>query len=221
MPVDYMHRTKHRTALGIAAEKGFYNVVEKLLSHGAKAAFKDGCGKTALDYADENEQVECIELLDHFADMESVSGTATDECDAKELALKQFISMAYRQTTVTPMRWNNIDQDLLFHVIRHIHLEKPTDGSILVFLPGYEDIMMQKEMIETELPTNNYKLFVLHSGVNGASNDEQAMVFDKMPAGIRKIVLSTNIAETSLTINDVVRGILRYCFIILYLEWMN
>lgn len=100
---------------------------------------------------------------------------------------------------------NKIDHALLQHVIIHIH-EKLANGGILVFLPGYEDIMMQKDMLENSFSikkVNNYQLFVLHSGVD-ASTAGQARVFERMPQGIRKIILSTNIAETSLTIDDVV-----------------
>ena len=41
----------------------------------------------------------------------------------------------------------------------------------------------------------------LHSSV---SPQEQRCVFERPPGGTRKVVLATNIAETSLTIEDVV-----------------
>ncbi|CAG2067550.1 unnamed protein product, partial [Timema podura] len=44
-------------------------------------------------------------------------------------------------------------------------------------------------------------LVPLHSTL---TSEEQAMVFHKPKSGVRKIVLSTNIAETSITIDDCV-----------------
>lgn len=201
MPVDYMHSKKMRTTLGIAAEKGFNDVIIKLLSHGAKPSFVDPHGKRAFNYAEENDQLECCELLRmlHYQLQTSQNVTNGEDNDARSQALLQYTLAAYQLTA-----WSDIDHELLFHVILHIHTTNPTEGSILVFLPGYEDIMRQKDMIEQNFHLNNYQLFVLHSGVNGTNSIDQSRVFDRMPNGIRKIILSTNIAETSLTINDVV-----------------
>mgnify|MGYP000173621817 FL=1 len=47
---------------------------------------------------------------------------------------------------------------------------------------------------------SQYKVYPLHSTLSTA---EQKAIFVRPPAGVRKIVISTNIAETSITIDDV------------------
>lgn len=211
MPVDYKHSQTGRTALSIAAERGLLLTTEMLLFQGAKPNLPDLNGKTPFDYAKDNDHMDCFGLMQRFMDSEIVSEPMTkteaaatkkdenDELQAK--ALQDFTLAAYLSSLKYP---NDIDHQLLFRLIVHLHRETPQTGSILVFLPGIDDIMMQKDMIEMKLNESDYELFVLHSGVNGTNAFEQNRVFDKMPPGIRKIILSTNIAETSITINDVV-----------------
>lgn len=81
----------------------------------------------------------------------------------------------------------------------------PRQGSILVFLPGMAEIMTLHDQL-SEHPVlgsraGKFLLVPLHSTL---SSDEQALVFRKPKGGMRKIVLSTNIAETSVTIDDCV-----------------
>lgn len=82
-------------------------------------------------------------------------------------------------------------------------------GSVLVFLPGWQDITNLGEDLqrrEAELGhvgelERIWHILPLHSQL---MPEEQQSVFDPAPPGRRKIILSTNIAETSVTISDVV-----------------
>ncbi len=77
------------------------------------------------------------------------------------------------------------------------------NGSVLVFLPGWQMIVgLWKHLNESPaLRGKNVEIFPLHSMV---PKDEQMRCFDNLPTGQLKVILSTNIAETSVTIDDVV-----------------
>jgi HrpA-like RNA helicase len=82
--------------------------------------------------------------------------------------------------------------------------EKHKDGDILVFLPGQEDIeavsasLVARQKAVENAPSRELVVVHLYAAL---SNEAQAMAFDPVPPGThRKIILSTNIAETSLTI---------------------
>ena len=75
-------------------------------------------------------------------------------------------------------------------------------GSVLVFLPGWDEI---KEIMKTleSLPAEERESLViipLHSQV---PQEEQQTVFRPAPTGKIKVILATNIAESSVTIDDV------------------
>ncbi|XP_062338492.1 ATP-dependent RNA helicase DHX30 [Osmerus eperlanus] len=92
--------------------------------------------------------------------------------------------------------------DLVAHVIEHIH-SHGEPGAVLCFLPGWQDIKAVQERLE-ERPafrSDSHTILPLHSSMSVA--DQQA-VFQRPPEGRRKIVLATNIAETSITIDDIV-----------------
>lgn len=86
-------------------------------------------------------------------------------------------------------------------------VSKSTDGAILVFLPGYDEMKRTAEFLHRFSPLgidfgdeSKFKFHMLHSAVPAS---EQQEVFGTAIPGCRKIILSTNIAETSVTIPDV------------------
>lgn len=89
--------------------------------------------------------------------------------------------------------------------ILQIHLTQPR-GDILVFLTGQDEIEACQEMLHErtrKIGTKMGELVVLPIYSN-LPTDLQAKIFEPTPPGARKVVLATNIAETSLTIDGIV-----------------
>ena len=77
-------------------------------------------------------------------------------------------------------------------------------GGILVFLPGWGDISALMDMMSMHPEfrrSADYMILPLHGGI---APQAQRKVFRRVGPGVRKIVLATNIAETSITIDDIV-----------------
>jgi hypothetical protein len=79
-------------------------------------------------------------------------------------------------------------------------------GSVLIFLPGLGEIRSLTERLEASRTLGNGKFFKVIPMHSTLSSIEQRKVFVPAKPGCRKIILSTNIAETSITIPDVVCG---------------
>lgn len=101
-----------------------------------------------------------------------------------------------------------IPHPLVAATISHV-LQNSDSGHVLVFLPGWDDIVaIQKQILNSRGPwsvnigdPSKYSIHLLHSTIPLA---EQQVIFDPPSEGVRRIILSTNIAETSVTIPDVV-----------------
>ncbi|XP_012525529.1 ATP-dependent DNA/RNA helicase DHX36 [Monomorium pharaonis] len=76
-------------------------------------------------------------------------------------------------------------------------------GAILIFLPGMIDITkLNKMMLDSgHYPSYKYIIYGLHSRLPTV---DQKLIFKEPPSGVRKIIIATSIAETSITIEDVV-----------------
>jgi len=97
----------------------------------------------------------------------------------------------------------------MVQVIMDIHVKQPMPGDILCFLTGQEDI----ETLQTQLRSYADKILPPYPMMRvlplygSLPMDQQQAVFDpireKTSRGIRKVVLATNIAETSVTVPGV------------------
>uniref|UniRef100_A0A8C1MEJ6 ATP-dependent DNA/RNA helicase DHX36 n=1 Tax=Cyprinus carpio TaxID=7962 RepID=A0A8C1MEJ6_CYPCA len=97
---------------------------------------------------------------------------------------------------------DKINLELIVALIRHIVM-KEDNGAILVFLPGWDNISTLNDLLMADqiFKSDRFMIIPLHSLMPTVS---QTQVFKKPPPGVRKIVIATNIAETSITIDDVV-----------------
>uniref|UniRef100_A0A3Q3LHW9 RNA helicase n=1 Tax=Labrus bergylta TaxID=56723 RepID=A0A3Q3LHW9_9LABR len=91
--------------------------------------------------------------------------------------------------------------------VMKIH-ETEDDGDVLAFLTGQEEVEKVVSLLQEQARTlsrygmkKHLRILPMYSGLPYA---EQMKVFERAPTSVRKIVVATNIAETSITINGVV-----------------
>ena len=94
----------------------------------------------------------------------------------------------------------SVDYDMLGQLVKYLVKNKTMgdDGSILVFLPGAPEINQAKTIIGKITQGMNLLLLPLHGGLQPK---DQNVVFRPAPNAV-KVILSTNVAETSITIPD-------------------
>ncbi|KAI9482586.1 P-loop containing nucleoside triphosphate hydrolase protein [Zychaea mexicana] len=128
----------------------------------------------------------------------------------------QLLDEGYDEQTVQTMaRYRNqdkIDYDLITHVVKHIvengtvRIDHGAQPAILVFMPGAMEIRrcveaLQGALLPRSSATERYAILPLHANL---SPQEQTSVFKKVSPEVCKIVVATNVAETSITIDGVV-----------------
>ncbi|GAB6019416.1 3'-5' RNA helicase ythdc2 [Chamberlinius hualienensis] len=203
--VDYAHSETGVTALIVAAARGCVVTVEQLISLGANVNCRSSNDLTALEWArnlNHNDVAEIIEAQMYSSDscvsnmselLNKVEGVEVDE------ETKHLLDI-YHSTFDD----ENVDVDLIMTLLYKI-IQYSEEGAILVFLPGYDEIVTIRDRILTEdkrfSDTSKYALFIMHSNMHSF---DQKKGFKPAAPGVRKIILSTNIAETSVTVQDVV-----------------
>ncbi|XP_042453374.1 DExH-box ATP-dependent RNA helicase DExH6-like [Zingiber officinale] len=185
---NYRHSSTGVSPLMVFAGKGKVGDVCMLLSYGADCSLSDNNGRCALDWAECENQIQVYEIIKKH--MEKDNSKSVEE----EKLLNEYLAC------INP---EHIDTLLIERLLRKICTDS-TEGAILIFLPGWDDINQTREKLVASSffqDESKFLILSLHSMIPSA---EQKKVFKCPPIGIRKIILSTNIAETAVTIDDVV-----------------
>lgn len=104
--------------------------------------------------------------------------------------------------TLSRMNFDVINYELIECIVDYIDNTLRVEGAVLVFLPGMAEIQRCMEQLKFNPKLARTCLFYnLHSSLGSA---EQQGVFARPPRGKRKVILGTNIMETSITIDDAV-----------------
>lgn len=158
---------------------------------------------------DEEQLMQELEYADVTANDTPPHVRAKDEKLTMSELFCRYIDYS-RQTCKTlylmdPMKINpELVETVLTYIVDSNEHNWPHEGSILIFLPGLAEIQTVYDSLNDSRlfgpRSGKFVLIPLHSTL---SSEDQAMIFRKFN-GKRKIILSTNIAETSVTIDDCV-----------------
>ena len=134
--------------------------------------------------------------------------TGEDEGEIKDRDVGRIIGLEGRMYPVDVLYLEEPTEDYVERAVKTIfdlHSKEP-DGDILLFLTGREEIDRSIQMITdraTQLHPRAPALLPLPLYA-GLSSEQQLFVFEPAPENTRKVVVSTNIAEASITIEGIV-----------------
>ncbi|KAG7344957.1 ATP-dependent helicase HrpA [Nitzschia inconspicua] len=156
----------------------------------------------------ENRLEDVLELTGYKVQVGSDYAQKTNETKPPKIsksALRRLYYPRYSKETIHSLSIVDetvINYELLSELLQHICINQ-VEGAILVFCPGFQEIQKTiEELYKKEyFQSSNVVIYPLHSTLSTA---EQSAIFEVPASGVRKIVVSTNIAETSITIEDVV-----------------
>ena len=153
----------------------------------------------------------CLDLQDtHRSDLKLIVMSATleveglrrylDPCDVLEAEGRMFpVEILYRAPGPPPAGGRHAPAiwDRVSEAVRSAVTHEDS-GHILVFLPGVHEIRRTIELIERSNWSRGWDVCPLYSGLPPAQQDAAVA-----PGGKPRIIVSTNVAETSLTIEGV------------------
>lgn len=154
---------------------------------------------------------DCIELTGFVPSAESRKRKRDEESELGltgndiEENLNKCVRGNYSQQTINAMGQLS-ESEVSFELIESLLIyikNQGVPGAVLIFLPGWNLIfaLMKHLQNSRDFSGPNYVILPCHSQV---PREDQRRVFAPVPHGVRKIILSTNIAETSITIDDIV-----------------
>lgn len=184
---NHQHSLTGVSPLIVFARKGRVSDVCMLLSLGANCDVRAKDGKTAMEWAEKENHGEVVEIIRRHLDHHN---SRSEE----EQLLEKYLATVNTEV---------IDIILIERLLKKICSDSE-EGAILIFLPGWDEINRTREKLLASSyfeDASKFLIISLHSMVPAV---EQKKVFTRPPRGSRKIILSTNIAETAVTIDDVV-----------------
>lgn len=94
--------------------------------------------------------------------------------------------------------------DAALVTVMQIHLTEPA-GDILLFLTGQEEIDTSSEILYERMKAlgPNVPDLIILPVYSALPSEMQSRIFEPAPTGSRKVVIATNIAETSITIDEI------------------
>ena len=131
---------------------------------------------------------------------EDEDGLEDEDADLNKVCSNEY--SVQTKSAMAKIGENEVPFELIDSLLEYIQ-SLNIGGAVLVFLPGWSQIFaLLKHLQQHQLfGGDNYRIIPLHSQL---PREDQRAVFDQVPEGVTKVILSTNIAETSITIEDVV-----------------
>ncbi|MCO5563609.1 hypothetical protein L7F22_017256 [Adiantum nelumboides] len=127
--------------------------------------------------------------VSYLEDVAAMLGDSKTECFVSELSASSSDDLIHLDQQM---------QQMITKLVSHLHEEESDwKKNILIFLPTYKALEEQWSLLKSR--GLNLKVFVLHSSIN-MEHSLQAM---EVSLQMRKVILATNVAESSVTISGV------------------